>query len=230
MDLMTVLNFANISYKSDIKVGAFLRIKGIDEYLDNDLGEYRYIYFIKENTLYISIRGSYELENWVQDVLTTSIGEGFVKILHHLINQSVLEDANVNKIVITGHSLGGSIAINLGNHIKDIYKNITVDVVAFSPMKPYKNKYKNKANVYYFTVEGDIAPLYPFGWYISGKEIFFNKKGKISKFNKLTKILGVFRGIFNKGYGVIESHKIEILQKNISNNKKKLEVFGLWIW
>ena len=228
MNLIDICRIANISYKDKTKTEKFLSSKKCEVYSINEIDEYKYLYFISNNILYISIIGSYNFENFLEGVFAKSINEGFVKILHSIMQKEILFNGLVNKLIVTGHSLGGSIAIKLANHIKSINKDLDVKAYAFVPMKPYRNKFKNTVDVIYLTVEGDFVNLFPFNYHIDGVEVYFDKRGRIRKPKTYKKWFGFFKGIFRKDFGVIESHKIEILLKNIKNNEKELRRLGLW--
>jgi hypothetical protein len=228
MNLRDICRFANITYKSKYEIEKFLALKKIDIYSANEIDEYKYIYFIDKNVLHIAIRGSYNLENFIEGITAKSIEEGFVKILHHIMDKDVLFSEIVDKIVITGHSLGGSIAIRLANHIKSIDDKRNVSCYAFVPMKPYKKKVKSVADIFYFTVYGDFVALFPFNYHIDGYEINFNKNGRIKKQTSIDKFIGVIKGIFKKDYGIIKSHSVEVLLSNISKNYIELRRLGLW--
>ena len=226
---MNILNLAKLSnslYHNDSKyltlIKNYSKINRIFE-----LNDYKFTLALKDKLLLVTIRGSSNINNWKDNIRNAkSIEEGFVLILHKLYEE--VDISGVNEVLITGHSLGGSIAIKLGNYIKESCNRLDVKVVAFEPMKPYKSKHKASADIVFTNNSADIAPLYPLRNHHCGKQLFFNKRGKLTRYKLRLKILNILKGVYKKNLGIYESHKMEEIFKILKLNERELRGRDLW--
>jgi len=226
---MNILNLAKLSnslYHNDSK---YLTL--IKNYSDTngifELGDYKFALTLKDDLLLITIRGSANANNWKDNIKNAqSIDEGFVLMLHKLYEE--IDFGSVKGVLVNGHSLGGSIAIKLGNYIKESNSSLDVKVIAFEPMKPYKSKHRASADIVFTNNSADIVPLYPLRNHHCGKQLFFNKKGSLVKYKWRIKLLNMLKGLYRRNLGVYESHRMEEIFRILKLNEKELRRRDLW--
>ncbi len=130
----------------------------------------------KDNTAWLIYRGTSKLQEWIQDFTYNQVPykdwglvhEGFWDI--YINNRHKILDAlqaiNAKKVIVSGHSLGGGVAILTG---VDLHQSgYDVEIYTFASPRVGNSDYCNKVNsigpkVYRIVNTIDIVPTVPFG-------------------------------------------------------------------
>jgi hypothetical protein len=130
----------------------------------------------KDNTAWLIYRGTSNLQEWIQDFTYNQvpyknwglIHEGFWNIYKNTRDKILheLHAMKAKKVIVSGHSLGGGVAILTG---VDLYQSgYDVEIYTFASPRVGNSDYCNKVNsigtkVYRIVNTVDIVPTVPFG-------------------------------------------------------------------
>jgi predicted lipase len=174
---------------------------------------------------YLIFRGTSCLKDWLDNSQTFLTKEGY-----HTGFYKRLERFNLNwerlvmieNLVITGHSLGGALAILASLKLEQLGK--TSKVITFGSPKCCTRR--NVKNVIRFVHNNDLVPSLPHSIFYShvGKEIYINRHGKVlESFSFIEKISD---GLVGRMDGIISDSILdhsfqeykEALQRNVYPN------------
>lgn len=141
----------------------------------------------------IAIRGSSNTKNWIRNLnflwakTIKGLGKfhrGFINGSQYIEKHLKFSSNNVNEFSITGHSLGGALAFDLGLLLEESGVNIK-DVYTFGePMSCKRLDYEPKFNHYRYINNLDIVSTIPpsiMGYEHYGEELYVNDMGSIIK-------------------------------------------------
>jgi triacylglycerol lipase len=212
MNLYDALFFANLSKQS---YNDRLHVEGYSVELFSDNGAQAFLLESKTEQIII-FRGTDEPEDWIVDVsfkFRDGVQSGFLaysEILFGLIKHRL--DDN-KKLWLTGHSLGGAIAVVFSHLIQ----REDVIIYTFGSPRIGSNRFVNNTKVehYRFSAAYDYAPMTPlYPYFHHGQLIYINSKGQITKgYNTFDRIKDRLTGKF-----IPDSHNINYYIKCLENS------------
>lgn len=130
----------------------------------------------KDNTAWLIYRGTANIQEWIQDFTYNQVAykdwglihEGFWNIYNNnranILSQ--LQKMNAKKVIVSGHSLGGGVAILTGVDLH--FSGYDVEIYTFASPRVGNVDYCNKVNsvgpnIYRIVNTVDIVPTVPFG-------------------------------------------------------------------
>lgn len=150
-----------------------------------------------DNAIFVSFRGSQDIKNWILNLETTMTGyslcsgcqvhkgfySGFQMVRSQVMTQVQALKAKypTATILVTGHSLGGALAVLAAVELQNSYGSVA-DVYTFGQPRvgniPFAAYYTTHlANTFRVIHYGDIVPHLPpagFGFYHSSHEIWYD--------------------------------------------------------
>jgi hypothetical protein len=176
---------------------------------------------VKENELFISIRGTDDFKDWKHNINKfktkflniDKVHSGFLKHLNCVYDEILYEIKKYNKINIIGHSLGGAVGILLGSKLCYLNSKIQCNVITYgSPRvgdKEFKKLCNNLYNFKCYRVynKNDIVTKLPyFGFYHIGLKYKLKSKHiPIYKFKETHSVITYMSSLYIK-------HEIEYLK------------------
>lgn len=122
----------------------------------------------ENDATFISFKGTSSFENWIEDLKIDLVPyknglvhKGFLEITQNLLNDTVNNIYECRNIILTGHSLGGAIALLMGIELNDMGYN--VKTYTFGQPKIGDNNLNRMIGFqnYRFVHDKDIVPHLP---------------------------------------------------------------------
>ncbi|MDH5217141.1 MAG: lipase family protein [Gammaproteobacteria bacterium] len=170
---------SDLSYKNDIQIPSGLTALGLTLKKTGNVSSTEVQYFVAEDARQghqiISVRGTANPENVIVDAkfifvdvesLGIKVHKGFADASNEVLADLLKNNSTLNKnkpIIITGHSLGGAVAILVGMHLQEMGYNIETIYTYGQPKVTDRHgakKYKSMPLIRY-TNNKDIVPLVP---------------------------------------------------------------------
>lgn len=248
MDIMYLSQLSRLAYKRDIRIveELFKENYNTEDIKVINISNLKCFIAIRDDKTYISFRGSDNLKNWLNNfnigkgiVAQGNIHNGFLMASKTLYNEILpfIKQKRHNRIYLTGHSLGASLASLVSNYLYedfyDVREVLLIECPNISDKRYIKNTENYKINRVMIKNNIDIVTYMPPFWmdYRNYKcdMIYFNRDGDLvenpSYFTvKLDKI-ATYLNPFN-WTEVAEDHLLDNVMALIEKNKQAVIDFG----
>jgi len=198
------MNYQEIYYNAYLSDLVYLHQNSVDKFLkgkegasvrfndDND----HYIHFRKESKVYVTIKGTSNLENVIYDLeykkvfnnlLNCWVHEGFFKTSKKIYEDLIKIYSPEDEIHLTGHSYGGAVAAILGMLLKNSHYKVH-QIITFGQPKVTNDegcKYFDKLPLIRVIHHNDpvttVPPHTPWSWFDHGFYKHFGTMVRIKK-------------------------------------------------
>lgn len=200
--------------------------------------------WLNYNEIYISFRGTNSIKDALIDLQIKQthykdniyVHSGFYKqykAVEQTIFDSIDKNNNIQKINISGHSLGGAIASIASAILSEKYNNIEINCYTFGCPRVGNNNFKKYfkkyvSNYYRIQIQDDPIPMTPMciWYYHTSKAININNNLEISYISDNKWYYRFIKFLFNLRYtNVFEDHHTKVYIEKIKDiyNKELLD-------